>query len=215
MNSDNKSNRQLQRHRIVGLTGGIGTGKTTVSQYLASTYHLPILDADIYAREAVQVGSPILSAIAQRYGSEILLPDGTLNRQKLGEIVFGNIDERRWLEQQIHPYVRDRFVEAIHQLPEQTVVLVVPLLFEAGMTDLVTEIWVVYCSQQQHLERLMQRDHLTLEQAQARINSQILIEEKCKLADVVLDNSSTLEALLQQVDAALKSKTWQVTSRGK
>jgi dephospho-CoA kinase len=215
VNSDNKSNRQLQRHRIVGLTGGIGTGKTTVSQYLASTYHLPILDADIYAREAVQVGSPILSAIAQRYGSEILLPDGTLNRQKLGEIVFGNIDERRWLEQQIHPYVRDRFVEAIHQLPEQTVVLVVPLLFEAGMTDLVTEIWVVYCSQQQHLERLMQRDHLTLEQAQARINSQILIEEKCKLADVVLDNSSTLEALLQQVDAALKSKTWQVTSRGK
>ncbi len=215
MNSDNKSNRQLQRHRLIGLTGGIGTGKSTVSQYLATTYHLPILDADIYAREAVQVGSPILSAIAQRYGSEILLPDGTLNRQKLGEIVFGNIDERRWLEQQIHPYVRDRFVEAIHQLPEQTVVLVVPLLFEAGMTDLVTEIWVVYCSQQQHLERLMQRDHLTLEQAQARINSQILIEEKCKLADVVLDNSSTLEALLQQVDAALKSKTWQVTSRGK
>ncbi len=203
MNSDNKSNRQLQRHRLIGLTGGIGTGKSTVSQYLATTYHLPILDADIYAREAVQVGSPILSAIAQRYGSEILLPDGTLNRQKLGEIVFGNIDERRWLEQQIHPYVRDRFVEAIHQLPEQTVVLVVPLLFEAGMTDLVTEIWVVYCSHQQQLERLMQRDHLTLEQAQARINSQMLIEEKYKLADVVLDNSSTGEALLQQVEVVL------------
>jgi dephospho-CoA kinase len=203
VNSDNKSNRQLQRHRLIGLTGGIGTGKSTVSQYLATTYHLPILDADIYAREAVQVGSPILSAIAQRYGSEILLPDGTLNRQKLGEIVFGNIDERRWLEQQIHPYVRDRFVEAIHQLPEQTVVLVVPLLFEAGMTDLVTEIWVVYCSHQQQLERLMQRDHLTLEQAQARINSQMLIEEKYKLADVVLDNSSTGEALLQQVEVVL------------
>jgi dephospho-CoA kinase len=216
VNSDNKSNRQLQRHRLIGLTGGIGTGKSTVSQYLATTYHLPILDADIYAREAVQVGSPILSAIAQRYGSDILLPDGTLNRQKLGEIVFGNIDERRWLEQQIHPYVRDRLVEAIHKLPSlQTLVLVVPLLFEARMTDLVTEIWVVYCSQQQQLERLIQRDHLTLEQAQARITSQMLIEEKCKLADVVLDNSSTLEALLQQVDAALKSGTWQVTSRGK
>jgi len=190
--------------RIIGLTGGIGTGKSTVSHYLATTYQLPVLDADIYAREAVEIGSPILSAIAERYGSDILLADGTLNRQKLGQIVFSNPDERRWVEQQIHPHVRAQFVEAINQLPKQTVVLVVPLLFEAGMTNLATEIWVVYCSQQQQLERLMQRDHLTLEQAQARINSQMAIDEKCQRADIILDNSSTLEALLKQIDAVLK-----------
>ena len=191
--------------RIIGLTGGIATGKSTVANYLANTYHLPILDADIYAREAVQISSPILSAIAQRYNSDILLPDGTLNRKKLGQIIFNNPDERQWLEQQIHPYVQNRFVKEINQLPDQTLTLVVPLLFEAGMTNLVTEIWVVYCSSQQQLDRLIQRDHLTLEQAQARINSQMPIEEKCARADVVLNNSSTLEALLKQVDAAIGS----------
>lgn len=190
--------------RLIGLTGGIGTGKSTVSHYLATKYHLPILDADIYAREAVQKSSPIFNAIAQRY-KNILLPDGTLNRQKLGQIIFNNLDERRWLEQQIHPYVRDRFALEISQLSHQTAVLVIPLLFEAKMTSLVTEIWVVYCSPQQQLQRLMQRDVLTLEQAQARINSQMPLEEKCDRADIILDNSSTESALLQQVNLAIAS----------
>ena len=191
--------------RIIGLTGGIATGKTTVTNYLASAYNLPILDADIYARDAVSVGSPILDAIAQRYGEEILLPDSSLNRQKLGEIIFNRQGERDWIEGLIHPYVGKQFLKAIAQSPAQILVLVVPLLFEAGMTDLVTEIWVVRCSLEQQLQRLMQRNHLTKEQAQARINSQLSLEEKAALADVVLDNSSTLEALLKQVDVAVAS----------
>ncbi|MEH2386835.1 MAG: dephospho-CoA kinase [Nostoc sp.] len=191
--------------RIIGLTGGIATGKTTVTNYLASTYNLPIFDADIYAREAVSLGSPILGAIAQRYGEEILLPDGSLNRQKLGEIIFNRQDERNWIDNLIHPDVRDRFLKAIAQSSSETLVLVVPLLFEAGMTDLVTEIWVVHCSQEQQLQRLIQRNHLNREQAEARINSQLSIEEKVAHADVVLDNSSTLEVLLKYVDVALKT----------
>lgn len=190
--------------RIIGLTGGIATGKTTVANYLASADNLPILDADIYARDAVSTGSPILDAIAQRYGEQILLPDGSLNRQKLGEIIFNHQDERNWIEGLIHPYVRDRFLKEIAQSPSQTLVLVIPLLFEAGMTNLVTEIWVVRCSQEQQLQRLMQRNHLNREQAKARINSQLSLEEKVARADVVLDNSFTLEALLKQVDVALK-----------
>ncbi|NMG06041.1 dephospho-CoA kinase [Brasilonema sp. UFV-L1] len=189
--------------RIIGLTGGIATGKTTVANYLASAYKLTILDADIYAREAVSVDSPILQEIAQRYGEEILLIDGNLNRQKLGEIIFNKQEERIWVEQLIHPYVGDRFLKEITLSPGQTLVLVVPLLFEARMTDLVTEIWVVSCSEQQQLERLMQRNHLTLEQAQVRIKSQVSIAEKVARADVVLDNSSTLEVLLKQVDTAI------------
>ncbi len=189
--------------RIIGLTGGIGCGKTTVSDYLASAYQLRVLDADIYAREAVQLGSPVLSKITERYGSGIQSPDGTLNRKHLGEIVFSNPTERQWLEQQIHPYVRSRFHSELARLVAPTVVLVIPLLIEAGMTDLVTEVWVVSCSPEQQLQRIRERDHLSLEHAQARLNSQLPIKEKVARADVVLDNSSTREALLKQVDLAL------------
>ncbi|KAF3887943.1 MULTISPECIES: dephospho-CoA kinase [Nostocales] len=188
--------------RIIGLTGGIATGKTTVANYLASVYKIPVLDADIYARDAVSIGSPILQAIAERYGEDILLADGSLNRQQLGEIIFNNREERNWVESSIHPYVRDRFLQEIAASPAQTLVLVVPLLFEARMTDLVTEIWVVSCSEEQQLERLMQRNNLTLEQAKARIQSQMPISEKVAKANVVLDNSSTLEMLIEQVDKA-------------
>lgn len=187
--------------RIIGLTGGIGTGKTTVSNYLAQVYQLIVLDADIYAREAVQPGSSILSQIVERYGTAMLLADGTLNRHQLSDLVFSHKEARHWLEQLIHPDVRRRMVAAIEQLPaDSPVVLVVPLLFEAGMTDLVTETWVVSCTTQQQIERLMQRNGYTLEQAQARMNSQLSLEEKVARADVVLDNSSTPEALLKQVD---------------
>ncbi|MBD2356954.1 dephospho-CoA kinase [Tolypothrix sp. FACHB-123] len=189
--------------RIIGLTGGIATGKSTVADYLANAYNLPIFDADIYARDAVAVGSPILRAIAQRYDTDVLLPDGNLNRPKLGEIIFARPDERNWVESLIHPYVGDRFQEAIAQSSAPILVLVIPLLFEVKMTHLITEIWVVSCSPSQQLQRLMQRNHLTQEQAQARINSQMPLTEKADLADVVLDNSSTLEILLQQVDVAL------------
>jgi len=188
--------------RIIGLTGGIGCGKTTVSNYLANTHQLPVLDADIYAREAVQLGSPVLSKIAERYAG-IQLPDGTLNRKRLGEIVFSNPTERQWLEQQIHPYVQSRFESELNRLVAPTIVLVIPLLIEAGMTDLVSEIWVVSCSPEQQLQRLIERDRLSLEQAQYRLNSQLPIEEKIARADVVLNNSSTREALLKQVDLAL------------
>jgi dephospho-CoA kinase len=189
--------------RLIGLTGGIATGKSTVAKYLAETYKLPILDADIYARDAVAVGSPILSAIAQRYDSNILLSNGELNRQKLGEIVFKNQTERLWIESLIHPYVREKFNQEIANIPAETLVLVIPLLFEAGITGVVTEIWVVSCSESQQLERLMQRNHLTLEQAQARINSQMPLAEKVARADIVLDNSQTLEKLLEQIDIAV------------
>lgn len=193
------------KRRIIGLTGGISTGKTTVANYLATAYKLSILDADIYARDAVAVGTKVLKAIASRYSEQILLPDSSLNRQQLGAIVFNNDSERQWLEGQIHPEVRDRFIWEIKQLSTSPIVLVIPLLFEAQMTDLVTEIWVVYCPKQLQIQRLMERDRLTPAAAEARINSQMPIEEKCDRANVVLDNSSTLETLLQQVDAAIQT----------
>ncbi len=205
--------------RFIGLTGGIATGKTTVAQYLSQTYSLPIWDADQYAREAVKPGTPILDQILNRYGSIILFPDGTLNRQQLGQIIFNDLTERRWLEAQIHPFVRDRFVEKITQFQQQTTlsaaVLVIPLLFEAEMTDLVTEIWVISCSGEQQLSRLMERHQgsLTLEQAQSRIESQMPLSNKCQKADVVLENSRTPVWVCQQVDRAFNQVSeipWQI-----
>ena len=191
--------------RIIGLTGGIATGKTTVSDYLANDYGLSILDADVYAKEAVNVNSPILEVIKQRYGDAICLDNGELNRQKLGKIIFKNSIEKQWLENQIHPYVRKRFQQEINQSQANIIILDIPLLFESNLTYLVTEIWVVYCSYQQQLKRLMTRNGLTSEEAIARIKSQLSMEEKVKMGNIILDNSSSLENLYEQIDEAINS----------
>lgn len=195
----------MRSTRLIGITGGIGMGKTTVSNYLATAHHLPILDADLIARDAVKPGSPILSQIIDRYGSSLLRLDGSLDRAKLGKIIFSNPTERIWLEQQIHPFVRQVLLTECDRLAQthSTIVLVIPLLFEANMTDLVSEIWVVSCPESLQLQRLMQREKMSFEQAQARIQSQMTISEKRDRADLVLDNSTTLETLLQNVDLAL------------
>jgi dephospho-CoA kinase len=190
--------------RLIGITGGIGTGKSTVTNYLHNRYHLPIWDADIYAREAVAVGSPILAAISQRYSDAILQPDGTLDRTQLGAIIFSNPVERQWLESQIHPYVRNCFDREISRIQsDATAILAIPLLFEAKLTALVTEIWVVSCDLPTQILRVMQRDRLDESAARQRIASQMPLAEKIALADVNLDNSTTLEHLQQQIDSKI------------
>jgi dephospho-CoA kinase len=186
--------------RVIGITGGIATGKSTVSDYLAQQYHWPVFDADIYARAAVLPGKAGLAAIVDRYGSELLLADQTLNRAKLGEIVFTYAKERQWLESIVHPYVRQCFDQDLAKITD-TAVAVIPLLFEANLQKMVSEIWVVTCSPQQQLDRLQTRNQLTLEQAQARIKSQMPLAAKIRLADVVLDNSGTTADLVQQIIA--------------
>jgi dephospho-CoA kinase len=203
---NNQQQQSFSHPRIIGLTGGIGMGKTVISDYLSRVRKLPVLDADLYAREAVEPGSAVLADITERYGSGVLLSNGCLDRKRLGEIIFDSPAERLWLEQRIHPYVRDRLeknLEALSAVQQATVVMVIPLLFEARMTDLVTEIWVVRCPRASQIERLMQRDRLTLEQAQARISSQMPIDRKVDRADIVIDNSTNLENLFHQVNLAL------------
>jgi dephospho-CoA kinase len=190
--------------RIIGITGGIATGKSTVSEYLKKTYRLPILDADIYAREALT--ADLIAMIASRYGDRILKSDRTLDRAELGKIIFQDASERQWLEAQIHPYVRDRLqAEAAQQQPS-TVIMVVPLLFETGMQDLVTETWVVTCTAEQQLERLMQRNHLSEHEAKLRIASQMPLAQKIAIADVAIDNSGLETELFKQIDAAINNR---------
>jgi dephospho-CoA kinase len=190
------------KKRIIGLTGGIATGKSTVCEYLANKYQIPVLDADIYSREAVMPNSPILPKIFERYGNKIITGNQELNRQALGDIIFNNSQEKEWLESQIHPFVYERFINELNQIKSQIIVLAIPLLFEAKMTDLVTEIWVVICSLSQQIIRLQTRNNLTEKQALARINSQLPLAEKIALADVVLDNNQDLDSLFFQVDSA-------------
>lgn len=208
-NRASKTDRPL---RVIGLTGGIATGKSTVADYLARTYQLQVFDADVFAREAVRSPSSILERIRQRYGDTILQADGTLDRRELGRIVFDRPEERQWLEAQIHPFVRQRFLDAIAECRRENettnnpkpIVLAIPLLFEAQMTDLVREIWVVACSRSQQQERLIQRDRLTPAEAIARIDSQMPTAQKCDLADLVLDNSSDPQIWIEQLKIALR-----------
>ncbi len=206
--------------RIIGITGGIATGKTTVSNRLETHYGLTVLDADTYARDAVAIGTPILNAITRRYGPEILLPDQSLDRAKLGQIIFSQPDDRTWLNNQIHPEVRvrmqqdsDRFIQdnaAIqnHQHPhhpvQRPIFWIVPLLFETSMTQLVDEIWVIYCHPDQQLQRLCDRSGLTQVAANLRIKAQLDIQVKCNAADIILDNSQSTDRLYEQIEQALK-----------
>ena len=201
-------NKQLiadtKQQRIIGLTGGIATGKTTVSNYLAQHHNLPVLDADVYAKEAVSQDSSILKEIFARYGDSVKLADGNLNRSVLGDIIFTNSAERLWLENKIHPLVRDRFTLELKRLHNPIVILSIPLLFEANLDHLVTEIWVVSCDYNTQLCRLQKRNNLTLQQAQSRINSQLPLTKKVAQADFVLENNSTLEDLYQQCDQLIQ-----------
>jgi dephospho-CoA kinase len=196
---------QLIYMRLIGITGGIGTGKSTVTNYLQTRYNLPIWDADIYARSAVAIGSPILQAISQRY-ADILQPDRTLDRRRLGEIIFNDINERQWLEAQVHPYVLNCFETEISQLePDGIAVLAIPLLFEAKMTDLTTEIWVVSCDPTTQLNRVMARDRIDRTAAKIRIDSQMSLADKIALADLNLDNSTNIGDLQRQIDLQFKN----------
>jgi dephospho-CoA kinase len=189
--------------RIIGLTGGIATGKSTVGRILGDL-GIPLADADVLARAAVAPGSEILAALAARYGPGILDAAGGLDRPALARIVFADPQERRWVEEQIHPRVRrDLMAFCTRQEEAPCLCLVVPLLFEAGMTDLVDEIWVVVCSPERQRRRLAERDGLSSKEIERRIASQWPLERKTSRATVILDNDGQVEALVPQVHRAL------------
>ncbi len=189
------------KQRIIGITGGIATGKTMVSNYLHDTYGLPILDADLYARQALT--GDRLTKLHDRYGKLIFDDQCNLDRRKLGAIVFESVNDLKWLEALIHPYVQETLANQAQYLSPSTVVMVIPLLFEAKMENLVTETWAIACDSQQQLQRLMSRNHLSKSEALQRISSQMSQSEKIELADVAIVNSDNKEELFYQVDRAL------------
>ena len=205
-----RSQRWCGAQRRIGLTGGIATGKSTVGRWLEEQ-GLPVLDADHYAREVLAPGSPGAAAVLQRYGDTVRA-DGTgqewptIDRGALGSIVFSDHSEKRWLEQLVHPLVRQRFDQVLAELgAEPTVVLMIPLLFEAGLEGLCSEVWLVDCDEAQQLERLMQRDGLSAVEAEARINAQWPMVAKRAQSDVILYNKKNHDPVVQLANQARKA----------
>ena len=189
--------------RRIGLTGGIASGKSSVGRLLAAQ-GLPLLDADVYAREALAPGSPGAGAVLERYGAGVRAPGGGIDRAALGRIVFGDGAERQWLEELVHPLVRERFAAELEGLAAApVVVLMIPLLFEAGLETLCSEVWLVDCEEAQQLARLMARDHFSEADARTRIAAQWPLARKRGLADVVINNRGEPEQLAAQVEQVL------------
>ena len=196
--------------RRIGLTGGIASGKSTVGHWLEAR-GLPLLDADRFAREALAAGSAGARTVLQRYGAAVQAAgsdpaEAQLDRSALGRIVFHDPSERLWLEQLVHPLVRQRVDEALQQLTAApALVLMIPLLFEGGLEGLCSEIWLVDCDPATQLQRLMRRDQRNEADARARLGAQWPLERKRPLADLVVDNRGGPEALEPQLATALKA----------
>jgi len=185
---------------IVGLTGGIGSGKSTVARAFGSL-GIGWVDADDVAREVVMPGEPALAAISEHFGNDVLHADGTLNRAALRSIVFDNPSERKWLESVTHPRVRERILVHLERLQRQSpyVLLVSPLLFESGQDKLVDRTVVVDVPVELQLSRTRARDDVSEAQVHAILAAQLPREERLTKANDVIDNSGDHASMMQQV----------------
>ncbi|KAH7908766.1 dephospho-CoA kinase-domain-containing protein [Hygrophoropsis aurantiaca] len=186
---------------VVGLTGGIATGKSTVSNSFKSR-NIPVIDADTLAREVVQPGTRGLSQIVAYFGPSVLFPDGTLNRKQLGSIIFNDETKRKKLNSIIHPAVTRAILWSVVKYwirGNRLVIVDVPLLIEGGLWKWMGKVVVVHCPAEVQLQRLMNRDESSREDASARLNSQLPISQKIQYADVIIENSGSMEELEEQV----------------
>lgn len=190
-------------NRIAGLTGGIATGKSTVCGYFEAA-GAKIVDADEAAKHAVRKDQPAWREVVDAFGREILGPDGELDRRKLGDIVFRDAEKRETLNRIVHPRVYEtmqgRAAEIRKADPEALIIHDIPLLFETGRDGDLSPVIVVYAPESVQLARLMQRNNLDREAAEARIRAQMPIEEKRRRADYIIDNGGAPEATRRQVE---------------
>ena len=200
-------NRWNGNQRRIGITGGIASGKSSMARYLESSKNIPILDADLYSREALTQNSDITLEVVRRYGKQITQQKDCkeeINRLALGEIIFSDKKEKLWLESLIHPFVRKRFDEELSKLRYSSkLALVIPLLFEANLYDICSEIWLIYCTVEQQYERLKLRNGFNYQQSKLRIESQLSIDHKRKLSDRIIDNGGTIQSSYTQIDILL------------
>lgn len=192
--------------KIIGLTGGIGSGKSTVSKYLAQKNY-PIIDADKIAREIVQPNSMTLYKLTVCFGSKILNKDGSLNRKALANIAFSNVEQKTKLDnimlEEIIRIIHQR-IELYNKNDEKIVFIDAPLLFEAGLDKISDVTWVVDVDDEIRIERVAKRDGITRQEVLARLEKQMNREEQKKRASYILNNSTTTEDLYCQIEKLLR-----------
>jgi dephospho-CoA kinase len=196
---------------VIGLTGGIASGKSTVSNMLKEM-DITVIDADVEARLAVEKEEPAYQKIIAEFGDDILLDTEEIDRVKLGSIIFHNAEKRQLLNGIVHPEVRKRMnnqVEAARARGEQVIVLDIPLLFESKLTHMVEKTILVYVDRDIQLNRLMERNDLSLEDAEARISSQMPLSDKVALADAVINNNGSISETKKQLFEILTG--WGIT----
>jgi dephospho-CoA kinase len=184
---------------IVGLTGGIGSGKTTVSNFFQQL-GVPVIDTDIIAHELVNNDSSVLKDIVSVFGQVVLNRDETLNRKKLAQIVFQKKTAKQQLENILHPRIRTEVANRIRlfkssDIPPQYVIVVIPLLFETGFTDLIERVLVVISGEKTRIERIKQRDNRDLDEIRAIINSQVADERRISEADDIIENNGDIKEM--------------------
>ncbi len=190
---------------IIGLTGGIASGKSTAAQFLEE-FGAYIIDADYISHQITKKGQPGWQAVVSHFGREMLKENEEINRKKLGKLVFNNDKAREELEALLHPLINAQIKEkiAIGSATNQIVFLMAPLLYETNLDKLCDEVWVIDINQETQLERLKERDDISLEAAKKRINAQLPLQKKCEMADCVLKNNKQPADLRKQI-----SKQWQ------
>ncbi len=198
--------------KVIGLTGGIGSGKSTVSRFLAELGAV-IIDTDKVGHEAFQPDTDLWREVIAAFGTEVLKPNGEIDRHKLGEMVFGNPEQLSRLNQIMHPRIYDMVkaqIEDYRRRGVEVVVVEVPLLIEADWAPLVDEVWVTVAPEATVLKRLLERSSLSREESSARIRSQLPLEERTKHADVVLNTDCSLD----EVKTKIKEQWERLNTRG-
>ena len=183
---------------VIGLTGGIASGKTTVAN-LFGELGVDIVDADVIAREVVEPGTPGLAAIADKFGEQILTPEGTLDRARLRQLVFSEPPLKAWLNQLLHPKIREQMLLQVNHAKSHYCLLVVPLLVENGLESMVDHVLVVDTPPENQLARTMRRDQVSKDQAKAILAAQASREQRLAKADDIIENLGSIEDLTREV----------------
>lgn len=186
---------------VVAITGGIASGKTTVANLFYEQFSVDIVDADVVAREVVEVGSKGLSEISKHFGDEVLLPDGSLNRAALRERVFSSEQEKRWLNNLLHPMIRQKMQHDLSKITAPYALLVVPLLVENQLQSMANRILLVDVSPEVQIKRTMSRDNVPEHQVKSILASQATREERLRFADDIIVNDGEYQQLLSEITA--------------
>ena len=189
--------------RRIGLTGGIATGKSTISKYIRENKRIPTIDADNLSRELIEPNTIGYKKILEYFGKRIIDQkdcEKTINRKLLRKIIFENEQHREWINQLLHPLIKEKMVEKCYEFKDSKIILlVIPLLFEAKFEDICTEIWLIDCPKKVQVKRLIKRDKIGEEEAYRIINLQMTFEEKVNFSDIILNNSDNTNQWEQRI----------------